>query len=677
MNDMFTAIEALGLTPGALVNSRAATAEELRELVMAQHEQLVGVRREISDLKLLISALETLLDTSAETEPFAAVFSALKPLFKFSHALVLVDDGEATQQLRCVVATAPTVAESRWTRDDLLDRALRGRVIATVAHGGDVAWPLEVTRRGLSPDQPALYLPLRFRDQRGVMMLLRPRDADGYDRRDVAVARKLSLLASQALATRQANRIELERRSLRRLTEDLRTARDSLTYRANHDALTGLVNRTFFADEVRRAIRGARPDQKMALVFIDLDGFKQVNDYYGHAVGDELLIEVATRLRRHGAGGDVLARVSGDEFIALVNSITGFAELETRLIAAVRDLREPFEIGGRPIRVSASVGISLYPDHGTTYGDLRRHADLAMFAAKSESRGTTVVFEEKIAVAAAARQRMEQELRRAVAEGRFRAAVQPKVDLATMRVVGFEILARQVDEEGRMGSSAPFVNLAIQVGLLDEITDLVLSDALRSLPALDAVFGTDTLFSVNVSTRQATDPVKLGVLLGRLRESGYAQRFTLEVTEDALLAEEVFRREISPLVASAGVGLSIDDFGTGYASLSRLLTISADEIKIDRSFITEIDQRPRSRVMLRAMDTIGADLSTTVVAEGIETAAELNYLRDNTSVRIGQGYLFARPAAAEALVTQFGDLADRLAALRATSGLVAQRGGEG
>lgn len=666
-------LAAMGLPTPALVSPSAATAEELRELVMTQHEQLASVRREISDLKLLIGALETLLDTAADTEPFAAVFAALQPLFKFSHALVLVDDGEATEQLRCVVATAPTLAESRWTRDDLLGRALGGRVIATVAHPEDTSWPLEVTRRGLTPDQPALYLPLGFREQHGVMMLLRPRDAEGYDRRDVAVARKLSLLASQALATRQANRVELERRSLRRLTEDLRTARDNLTYRANHDPLTGLSNRTFFADEVRRTIRGAGPGRKLALIFFDLDGFKQVNDYYGHAVGDKLLIEVATRLRRHGRAHDVMARVSGDEFIALVGRTEDIEELQGRLAVAVRDLREPFEIDGRLIRVSASVGISLYPEHGASYDELRRHADLAMFAAKSESRGAVVFFEEKIAVAAAERQRMEQELRRAVAEGRFRAAVQPKVDLATMRVVGFEILARQVDEDGRVGTSAPFVNLAIQIGLLDEITDLVLTDALNSIPELDLAFGAETSFSVNVSTRQATDPAKLGVLLDRLRSSDYAPRFTLEVTEDALLAEEVFRREITPMVASAGVGLSIDDFGTGYASLSRLLTVAADEIKIDRSFITAIDQRPRSRVMLRAMDSIGSDLSTVVVAEGIETAAELKYLRDNTSVKVGQGYLFAKPAPASTLVTQADELTQRLAGLRTSSGLVAQR----
>src|SRR5690606_15816085 len=198
-----------------------------------------------------------------------------------------------------------------------------------------------------------------------------------------------------------------------------------------------------------------------------------------------------------------------------------------------------------------------------------------------------------------------QRLRRAVVERRFKAAVQPKVDVRTMDIVGFELLARQVDENGTLGSSAGFIDLAIQAGLLDEITAIVLDDALATLPGLDQTFGGRTTFSVNVSTRQATDPVLLQSFLDRITASGYAPRFTMEVTEDALLALDVFRDEILPLITAAGVGVSIDDFGTGYASMSRLLTITANEIKIDRSFVTALPARPRSQVMLKAMETIG------------------------------------------------------------------------
>lgn len=616
--------------------------EELRELVLNQHDELRNLRREISDLNMLMAALHTLLESDAQAEPFTAVFTALQPLFHFSHAIVLVDN-QLPGQLRCMVSSVAPLAESLWARDPLLNKALRGRVIATISRPPDTYWPTEVTRRGLSAEQPTLYIPLRFRQHRGVLMLLRARDAAGFDRRDVTVARKLSLLASQALATRHANDAETERINLLRLAKDLRVARDSLSYRANHDPLTGLVNRSYFDDEVRRVIRAAEPGVRMAVAFVDIDGFKQVNDSYGHEIGDQLLVATTRRLQAHARPGDEMARVAGDEFIALMADVGDDGALYRRLDRIMTDLQRPHDIGGRRVVVSTSAGLAVFPDHGVTYDELRRHADMATLEAKESARGTVVVFNDAIGEKAAQQQAHEQEVRRAVADRRFRAVVQPKISLPDLQIVGFEVLARMVGEDGSLGSSAAFIPVAEQVGLLDTVTDMIIADVVGAIPVLDAAFGNHTTFSVNISTAQITNPLKLQTVLDQIAAADQRDRFILEVTEDALLASEIFQEQIVPLVADAGLSLSIDDFGTGFASMSRLLTVTADEIKIDRSFITDLPQRPRSQVMLKAMETIGAELGSTVVAEGIETLAELQYLMNYTKVHLVQGFLFARP----------------------------------
>jgi EAL domain-containing protein (putative c-di-GMP-specific phosphodiesterase class I) len=292
---------------------------------------------------------------------------------------------------------------------------------------------------------------------------------------------------------------------------------------------------------------------------------------------------------------------------------------------------------------------------------------MAMYRAKHSTRGVAMLYQPSMGMAVATKLDKEQRLRRAVAERRFKAAVQPKVDVKTMEIVGFELLARQVDENGTVGTSAGFIDLAVQSGLLDEITTIVLDDALALLPQIDQQFGAHTTFSVNVSTRQATDPVLLRSFLDRISASGYASRFTMEVTEDALLAIDVFRDEILPVITAAGVGVSIDDFGTGYASMSRLLTITANEIKIDRSFVTGLPTRPRSQVMLKAMETIGNELGAVVVAEGIETIEELDYLRQHTNVHVAQGYLFARPMLPAELIAQQAELMSRLSRAHAAA----------
>lgn len=645
------------------MDGRHESTEELREVILTQHRQIDALQHEIDDAEVLIKALNALLKLDADAEPFAGVFAVLAPVLQFSHALVLVEGDAPGAGLHCVVASRPELVNSMWERTPTIARALGGRVIATVPPGTGAAWPPEAVDCGLSPDQPALYLPLGTRDRRGVLMLLRPLGTEGYDRRDIAVARKLSVLASHAFAARQANRSEKERRRLYELTQELRSAQDALAHRANYDPLTGLPNRTYFEEQITRATKELAPGHKMALAFIDLDGFKQVNDFYGHDTGDELLTAVAGRLREHIRDHDVLARISGDEFVLLLNPVDDAASVMPIVERVLDGLRKPFHIGPLHLMASASVGLAVFPDHGEDYDRLRRNADMAMYSAKSTARGGAAFFEPRIAQASTSRAAAEQDLRRAVADGRFRAVLQPKIDLATMRVTGFEALARQVGEDGSIGTSAEFVGLAAGLGLLDRITEIVLDGVAADLPALDAAYGGDTTISVNVATQQITDPHRLDAILTRLARAGAPGRFVVEVTEDSLLNTETFRRAVQPRLAGACVRISIDDFGTGYAALSRMVDIPADEVKIDRSFITSVHERARGQVLVRALATIGHELGSSVVAEGVETVDELRYILTCTTIGHGQGYLFARPAPAGELVAQRAAITARLAAL--------------
>jgi predicted signal transduction protein with EAL and GGDEF domain len=313
--------------------------------------------------------------------------------------------------------------------------------------------------------------------------------------------------------------------------------------------------------------------------------------------------------------------------------------------------------------LSASVGVAVYPEDGADYAELRRNADMAMYSAKTTTKGSAAYFDADLGRAVSERTELEQLVRRAVRERRFRAVVQPKVDLRTMENTGFEALARRVDDDGALFPPAEFIAVATQLGLLDEITAIVLDDVLADLPALDACFGDRTSISINVSATQATDPARMRTFLSRLAASGYADRFVLELTEDTFLHATVFEEQVLPLFREFDVRASIDDFGTGYASLSTLLEVTPNELKIDRAFITDVHERKRSQVILHAVAGACRQLGLAVVAEGVETERELEYLLSATAIQTAQGYLFAKPMPAEELIDQHAEIARRLRSL--------------
>ncbi len=415
-----------------------------------------------------------------------------------------------------------------------------------------------------------------------------------------------------------------------------------LARRAYTDELTGLPNRAMIQERVDD-ILGAEAAECFALAFIDLDNFKHINDYYNHAVGDALLVRVARRIADLVRETDMLARISGDEFLLLVHPIESDDHVRTVVESLLEKLKQPFHVEGFEMFTSASIGVSIYPEHGRAYEELRRNADSAMYRAKSGAKGAAAFFDVAVGRAISARMEMEQRLRLAIRDRQFCCAFQPKVDIRNQAVVGFETLVRWRDSEGEIQSPLAFIGLATELGVIDPITHFVLAEAIRSIDLLDDAFGAGKAIAINVAAKQAGDLRFMRSFVDALEASGCADRFIVEVTEDAFIAKNQFQMQVLPMLRNVGARVSIDDFGTGYSSLSVLADITADEIKIDRSFITDIHRRPRSQSVLKAMESVSCALGMSVVAEGVETFEELAYLLGATGIRYAQGYHFARP----------------------------------
>ena len=422
-----------------------------------------------------------------------------------------------------------------------------------------------------------------------------------------------------------------------------RQVEDDLFRRAFLDDLTGLPNRALMQDSIDALIARAGPDRGFALAFIDVDNFKYINDYYGHAVGDEILRKIARRLSGHLRHTDLLARIGGDEFVLLLDPVGGVDEVAADIGHLLERLKQPFFIDGYEVFTSASIGVSLYPQHGRDYDTLRRKADLAMYRVKGGIKGAVVLFDDEMTHAETTRMQTEQRLRLAIRDRRFCCAFQPKVDLRSGATVGVEVLLRWRDEQGLIHAPGDFINLAIELGLINEITLMVLNETMAVIGQIDDVFGAATTISLNVAAKQAGDITFMASFAEALSATGCAERFMVELTEEAFLAKSKFQDHVLPMFRAIGSRISIDDFGVGYSSLSALADITADEIKVDRSFITSIHQRPRSQSILKAIESLGHALGMSIIAEGLETFEELAYIEAATRIRYAQGYYFSRP----------------------------------
>jgi diguanylate cyclase (GGDEF)-like protein len=425
------------------------------------------------------------------------------------------------------------------------------------------------------------------------------------------------------------------------LTEvsERRTLQDQLSHQAFHDALTGLPNRALFLRRTAEAM--TRTDVRPAVVLVDLDGFKNVNDTLGHAAGDQLLREVADRLRECVRDGDTVARLGGDEFALVLPGNTGPEALAAsrRLIEAVTS---PMTIDRQEITVSASIGIAELDDQRTA-DDLLADADIAMYAAKNAGKAKYEVFHAGLRDQARRRARLEQHLARAVPNDEIEVHYQPIVDLRTDRVTAVEALARWRHPEDGLIPPDVFIPLAEDSGLIRELGRHVLHRACATVQEWrESVPGCEDLsVTVNVSVRQLLAGSFSGHLLDALRDTGLPPgRLTLEITESLLLEESDTVADELARIKGLGVRLAMDDFGAGYSSIALLLRLQVDVLKIDKTFL-DVDDREQG-TLIRAITELGHTLGLTVVAEGVETENHLQHVRASGCDAI-QGYLLARP----------------------------------
>jgi cyclic di-GMP phosphodiesterase Gmr len=445
---------------------------------------------------------------------------------------------------------------------------------------------------------------------------------------------------------------------------DRKIIETELSKRAYLDHLTGLPNRTLIHEHVEQLLTHGGKPTRFALAFLDIDNFKHINDYYTHAIGDTLLVKVAQRITANVRPSDILSRISGDEFLLVLSPLKDDAELAAVIENLLQELKEPFLIEGFEILTSASIGVSVYPDHGLNYEMLRRAADTAMYRIKSGAKGGAVLFDSDMGRTMAARMAQEQRLRLAVRDGRFCCAFQPKVDIRTQEIVGVEALIRLRDAEGVIQAPGEFIALATELGLIEDLTYLALGEIVRSMVLIDEAFGPQVTISVNVAAKQVGDLNFMRGVCDELVSTKCPDRFIVEVTEDAYISKSQFQTHVIPMLHEVGAKVSIDDFGTGYSSLGALADITADELKIDRSFITNIHKRARSQSVLKAIEALSEPLGMTVIAEGVETFEEAAYLQAATRIRYAQGFYYSKPVLLEDLGLTRGGGDARAAAAR-------------
>ena len=425
---------------------------------------------------------------------------------------------------------------------------------------------------------------------------------------------------------------------------------DEIAYRANYDALTGLPNRNLLAERLTQALKQARREgSRVAVMFIDLDFFKQVNDTLGHAVGDRLLQLVAERMRLCVRETDTIARLGGDEFVILLMDIDEIAPAGIVAEKLIAQMAEAFVIEGNEIHIGASIGITIFPDDGRDVDTLFRNADLAMYRAKTMGRNNAQFFEPALTTAALDRRALENDLRGALSRQEFRLHFLPLVDLATSRIMGVEALLRWQHPQRGLLDPGNFVPLAEETGLIREIGAWALDESCRQLAAWETA-GHNLTLAINVSIRQLPEALSVKNILAVLYKYGLVpQQLVLEITESVLLADSPAIQQWFVEAGAAGLLLSIDDFGTGYSSLAYLKRFPVRHVKIDRTFVKDMAGDAGNRALVEAILAMAHSLGLSVVAEGVENAGQASLLQAR-SCELAQGYLYSQPLPADELL---------------------------
>jgi diguanylate cyclase (GGDEF)-like protein len=426
------------------------------------------------------------------------------------------------------------------------------------------------------------------------------------------------------------------------ITERVR-AEERINFMAHYDALTGLPNRGHFAQQVAADLERRRadaPDELAMLMIVDIDDFKHVNDTAGHLVGDRLLVEAADRLKSAMGMRGLVARLGGDEFILYRSGGLGADDVAIDADAILSAFKAPFQIMGESLSTNVSIGIVTSTDPDADLDSMMTQADLALYKAKGNGKGQAQLFHDEMDTAYRYRQRLKTELRAAVEADGLTLVYQPLIDLKTRRVVACEALARWTHPT--LGSIPPslFIPIAEETGLITAISRWVLKTAAAECKN----WPNDISVSVNISARDFRNDDVEEMVLSALQGSGLPpHRLEIEVTETALIEEKDAATSILSALAKRGIGIALDDFGTGYSSLSYLQALPFTKLKVDRSFVMDIEANPRSLKLLSNVAQLGKDINLTVTAEGVETEAQLALIQAHTKVDQIQGYLFGVP----------------------------------
>ncbi len=429
-----------------------------------------------------------------------------------------------------------------------------------------------------------------------------------------------------------------------RILQQRKRMEDRVNHMAYHDELTSLPNRVMLSQRLDQALsRHRRAGTQLAILFLDLDRFKVINDSLGHESGDVLLRQVADRLRTQSREGDTIARMGGDEFVVLIENYSNLSDISTRAQRLVEQLSAPYALGNNDCHVTVSIGISVFPADGGDAQALLKAADVAMYRAKDTGRDSYQFYSAAMNVHTVERLELESDLRRALERNEFLLYYQPKVEIATGLITGVEALLRWNHPRRGLVPPMEFIPLAEETGLIVPIGEWVLATACARIKEWQEHGLSKLDVAVNLSARQFADPTLLSKLTGIIRRSGLdPSSLELEITESVVMLHGESAVALLKQLKSLGVRIAIDDFGTGYSSLAYLKRFPIDTIKVDRSFIRDIPADSGDMQITRAIIAMAHSLRLRVVAEGVETAGQVKFLRSQRCDTV-QGYYFHHP----------------------------------
>lgn len=436
--------------------------------------------------------------------------------------------------------------------------------------------------------------------------------------------------------------------SIRLSQRDLQLQKDTVNHMAHHDALTGLANRILFNDRLESGIaRAQRHGYKLALLVIDLDHFKNINDSLGHNTGDRVLTTITQRLGQLIRTDDTLARLGGDEFTIILEGLQDAQETEFVARKVLQAISQPVSIDEHQLYISSSIGISIYPDHGTSATELLMQADAAMNQAKNDGRNGYTLFNNSLTLRAQERLVLESRLREALRKDELVPFFQPQVNTRTGRVEGFEALARWISPDEGLISPARFIPLAESSGLIEMLDLQIMRRAMQHFVRWYQQGLNPGILSVNLNVRHFQSPSLKRTLDKLMAETGFQPHWLeVEVTETQLMTKPEDAIRVLTQLNQAGIRIALDDFGTGYSSLSYLKRLPITKLKIDQSFVRDLPRDAEDASIVRAVIALAESLGLEILAEGAETEAQVNFLAANRCDRV-QGYFYARPMPAE------------------------------